>query len=175
MSPLFWALLGFHVLVVVVLTLCALPLCRHCAVSLAKLRASELLIFGLPTLFFLMLQHRLTMRDVARDFFPPPLSFWLLLIFTYSMFIPNTWRRAALVIGAMALAPELLVAGMVLGYPQVAAVITEARENTISRTAICTSVQPNRPDPPACGVSSDPSSFSWAPPRTPCRRSTGRS
>ena len=28
-------------------------------------------------------------------FMPPPLSFWLLLIFTYGMFIPNTWRRAA--------------------------------------------------------------------------------
>ena len=51
---------------------------------------------------------------------PPPLPFWLLLIFTYGMFIPNTWRRAAVVIGAMALAPVLLVAGMMLAYPQVA-------------------------------------------------------
>src|SRR5262249_26482602 len=59
-------LLGFHVLVVLVLGLGAVPLCRHCAVSLRKLRVAELVIFGLPTLFFLMLQHRLTLQDVAR-------------------------------------------------------------------------------------------------------------
>src|SRR5262249_38752333 len=38
--------------------------------------------------------------------------------------LPNTWRRAALVIGAMALAPDLLVLGMVLAYPEVAALLT---------------------------------------------------
>ena len=30
---------------------------------------------------------------------------WLLMIFTYALFIPNTWQRAAAVIGAMALMP----------------------------------------------------------------------
>src|SRR5262249_9061497 len=38
--------------------------------------------------------------------------------------IPNTWRRAALVVGAMALAPNLLLVGMSLAHPEVAAVIT---------------------------------------------------
>src|SRR5262249_49451246 len=85
----------------------AVPLCRHCSVSLGKLRVAELVIFGLPTLFFLMLQHRLTLQDVVRGFMPPPMSFWPLLILTYGMFIPNTWRRAALVVGPMALAPPL--------------------------------------------------------------------
>jgi serine/threonine protein kinase len=66
------------------------------------------------------------MQDVGRGFMPPPMAFWLLLIFTYGMFIPNTWRRAAFVIGAMALAPNLLVAGMMLVYPKVAQVITVA-------------------------------------------------
>src|SRR5262249_14868710 len=42
---------------------------------------------------------------------------------TYGMFIPNTWRRAALVIGAMALAPVLLVVGMMLVYRQGAGVM----------------------------------------------------
>src|SRR5262249_15054805 len=54
-----------------------------------------------------------------------PMPFWLLLIFTYGMFIPNTWRRAALVIGAMALVPDLLVVGMMLAYPEVAHQMTE--------------------------------------------------
>ena len=123
-EPLDVVLLAAHVLVVLVLGYSSLPLCRHCPVSLRKLRFAELVIFGLPAAFFLLLQHRVTLSDAARSFMPPPMPFWLLLIFTYAMFIPNSWRRAALVIGAMALAPDLLVAGMMLAYPEVAAVMT---------------------------------------------------
>src|SRR5262245_26784419 len=123
-EPLDPLLLGAHILVVLVLGFLSLPLCRQCPVSMRKLRAAELIIFGLPALFFLLLQHRVTLDDVARGFMPAPLPFWLLLIFTYGMFIPNTWRRAACVIGAMALATEVLVVGMTLAYPQVGAVMT---------------------------------------------------
>src|SRR5262249_32158788 len=123
-EPLSPVLLGFQVLVVLVLGLSTVLLCRRSSVSLGKLRVYELIIFSLPAMFFLMLQHRLTLQDVGRGFMPPPMPFWLLLIFTYGMFIPNTWPRAALVIGAMALARDLLVAGMMLGYPEVAAVMT---------------------------------------------------
>jgi serine/threonine-protein kinase len=123
-EPLHPVLLGCHVLVVLVLGFCALPLCRKCPVSLPKLRVAELAIFGLPAVFFLLLQHRVTLDDVARGFMPPPMPFWLLLIFTYAMFIPNPWRRAACVIGALALAPDLLVVGMMLAYPEVGAAMT---------------------------------------------------
>jgi serine/threonine-protein kinase len=123
-EPLDPVLLGCHVLVVLVLGFCAMPLCRRCPVSLRKLRVAELVIFGLPAVFFLLLQRRVTLDDAARGFMPPPMPFWLLLIFTYAMFIPNTWRRAACVIGAMALAPDLLVAGMTLAHPEVGAVMT---------------------------------------------------
>lgn len=114
----------FHFVVVLVLGFSLMPLCRRCPVSIRKLRTFELVIFGLPAAFFLVLQDRLTLAAVERGFMPPPLSLWLLLMFTYAMFIPNTWRRAALVIGAMALAQLGLVVGMVLAYPEVAAVIT---------------------------------------------------
>jgi hypothetical protein len=123
-EPLDPLLLGAHVLVVLVLGFSAMPLCQQCSVSMRKLRVAELVIFGLPAAFFLLLQHRVTLTDVGRGFMPPPMSFWLLLIFTYAMFIPNTWRRAALVIGAMALAPDLLVVGMMIGYPAVAEIMT---------------------------------------------------
>ncbi len=125
-EPLDPLLLGFHVLVVLVLGFNLMTLCRQGAVSMRKLRVAELVIFGLPAMFFLALQHRLTLSDVGRGVMPPPMSFWLLLMFTYAMFIPNTWRRAALVIGALALAPVLLVVGMMLAYPQVAGVTTVA-------------------------------------------------
>jgi eukaryotic-like serine/threonine-protein kinase len=123
-EPLDPILLGFHILIVLVLAFLSLPLCRTCEVSLKKLRVAELVIFGLPAAFFVMLQRRVTLEDAVRGVLPTPSPFWLLLIFTYGMFIPNTWRRAALVIGAMALAPVVLILAMMLAYPQVAAVMT---------------------------------------------------
>jgi serine/threonine-protein kinase len=123
-EPLSIVLLSFHVFVVLVLGFSTVPLCGRCAVSIKKLRIAELVIFGLPAVFFLMLQHRMTLEDAGKGVTPAPLPFWLLLIFTYGMFIPNTWRRAALVIGPMALAPVLLLVAMMAAYPQVAAVMT---------------------------------------------------
>jgi serine/threonine-protein kinase len=115
-------LFGFHVLVVLVLSFSMLLLSRHRPIPTRKLRIAELVVFGLPIAFFLVLQHRTTLFDVGRGFMSPPLATWLLLIFTYGMLIPNTWRRAALVIGATATAPVLLVVGMMAWYPNVAAV-----------------------------------------------------
>lgn len=123
-EPLDELLLSMHVAVVVVLGAASIGLCRSCPVSMQKLRVAELMIFGLPAVFFLLLQHRVMISDAARGFMPQPLPFWLLLIFTYAMFIPNTWRRAACVIGALALAPELLVLGMMLSHPAVAQLMT---------------------------------------------------
>jgi tRNA A-37 threonylcarbamoyl transferase component Bud32 len=123
-QPLYPLLLGSHIFVVLVLGVMALPLCRSCTVTLKKLRVSELIIFGFPAAFFLMLQYRVTLVSVAREHMPAPMPFWLLLIFTYAMFIPNTWRRAAVVIGAIALAPDLLALGMMYLEPTVGAVMT---------------------------------------------------
>jgi hypothetical protein len=125
-EPLVPTLLGFHVLVVLALSSSAAALWRRCDLSIQALRIAELVNFGLPGGFFLMLQYRATLEDAGRGVMPPPLAFWLLLIFTYGMFIPNAWRRAGLVIGALALAPILLTAGMMLVYPHVARVLTVA-------------------------------------------------
>jgi len=117
-------LLGFHVLVVMVLGFGAAPLYWRHTVSTSTLRIAELIIFGSPAAFFLMVQHRFALEDAGRGIMPPLLPFWLVLIFTYGMFIPNTWRRTALVTGAMALAPILLLADMAFVYPQVADALT---------------------------------------------------
>jgi serine/threonine-protein kinase len=123
-EPLSPLLLGTHVLVVAVLGWCSLPLCRECEVSMRRLRLTELAVFGLPTLFFLLLQHRVALTEAGRGYLAPPMAFWPLLIFTYAMFIPNKWQRAAIVIGVMALAPMALVVGMMWAYPQYAALMT---------------------------------------------------
>jgi serine/threonine-protein kinase len=117
-------LLGFHTLVVIVLFVGFWLLWQRYPASMAKLRLAELVIFGLPASYFVLVQHRWALIDAARGFASPPLSFWVLLIFTYGMFIPNTWRRAAIVIGALAFAPVLLLVGVVVAYPSVAAVMT---------------------------------------------------
>src|SRR5262249_61580501 len=77
-----------------------------------------------PVCFCCAPPPRAPLQAAARASLPPPMPFWLLLIFTYGMFIPNNWRRAGLVIGAMALAPVLLFVGMLLAYPQVSELVT---------------------------------------------------
>src|SRR5262245_18868992 len=123
-EPLNPFLLAFHVFNVVALAVVTWLLYRQRAIPMRILRMAELAIFGLPAAFFLALQHRDTMVDTARGFFPPPMAFWPLLIFTYAMFIPNSWRRAARVIGAIAGASELLLIVMAISSPTVASVMT---------------------------------------------------
>ena len=83
-------------------------LCTRCTHSLLSLRIFEALVFGLPAAFFLWVQH------CTLCYLPTPTSFgfearstvpWLMLIYNYGFFIPNSWKRAATVIGIMALAP----------------------------------------------------------------------
>jgi serine/threonine-protein kinase len=98
-----------HAAITVVLGLFAVRLCRHCSYSLAKLRIAELVIFGCPALFFVV--HALDMNlylinlPAGQARIEPIVPVWLLLIFMYAMFIPNTWQRAAAVLGVICLLP----------------------------------------------------------------------
>lgn len=98
-----------QLLVVLVLASCAMPLCRTCELTNRTLRFQELAIFGAPALFFFVLQYFSLRACAVRDHTLPRFDApWVMLMFIYAMFIPNTWRRAALVIGAMACGPILL-------------------------------------------------------------------
>jgi serine/threonine-protein kinase len=98
-----------HAAVTVVLGIFAVRLCRHCSYSLTKLRLAELVIFGCPALFFLTqgLQQASFLAQLpdGRARIDMLITPWLLMIFTYAMFIPNTWQRAAVVTSAMGLIP----------------------------------------------------------------------
>src|SRR5262245_25816875 len=117
-------LLGFHILIVLVLGVISVVLTPRATISTRKLVIAELIIFTLPAIFFAALEHREVLAGARRGYVPGFMSFWLLLIFTYGMFIPRSGRRNDLVIGAMALAPILLIAAMILVHPEVAAVMT---------------------------------------------------
>ena len=103
-----WALFVDHVLVTLVTGVLAVMLCRRCDMSLTKLRVAEALIFGCPALFFVVLQLRLVDFWMEHDMLGPLIGPWTVLIFTYALFIPNTWQRAAVVIGILALAPVVI-------------------------------------------------------------------
>jgi len=103
-----------HGLVAVVLGIFAVGLCRHCSYSLTKLRIAELIIFGCPALFFIVMEINetnflLNLPD-GHARLPMIVAPWILLMFTYAMFIPNTWRRAAAVLGGIAAMPIALLA-----------------------------------------------------------------
>jgi serine/threonine-protein kinase len=80
-----------------------------------QLRAIELVAFGVPLAFFLLMQFAKTAEWVDElGTLPETAPCWVLMVFTYALFIPNSWRRAAAVIGVMAATPffGLLVAAI---------------------------------------------------------------
>lgn len=123
-------LTGFHAVLVVVLGLTALVLCTKCPSSTARVRSLELLVFGLTGAFFLVMQYE-TFRYFAEQKQPMVIAglsraiitYWYALIFTYSIFIPNTPRRAAWFVGLMAIAPVVETMIARAKFPLVAQII----------------------------------------------------
>jgi len=97
--------LSFHAVVTLAMAGFAVMLCRHCQISTRVLRWDELVIFGLPAAYFVWTQATRMQACAADGYLPSPLPPWAFLMFTYAMFIPNTWRRAAVVLGTMAVLP----------------------------------------------------------------------
>jgi serine/threonine-protein kinase len=111
---------GLQVGVTVVLGLLTALLCHRCAIPLKWLRLSELLVFGLPAALFLYAEYSMAVGSSEQGYFEFPGGFWLVLIYTYALFIPNTPRRAAIVISLMTAAPLAHFLIMFWTLPQVA-------------------------------------------------------
>ncbi len=85
---------------------CGLGLCRVCSISTRLLRIAELAIFGLPAAFLVQIQYlHMTECAAMNHPFNNPTAPWMLLVFTYALFIPNTWRRAAVILGILSVMP----------------------------------------------------------------------
>ena len=115
-------LLGFHIFHVAMLGLTTLVLWRRCQqLSLRQLRLAELAIFGWTGLFFLRVQHFNTLYCVTElGHVPNSAGMWYVLLFTYAIFIPNHWRRAAAVMTVLAAAPVVWTLIDMIGFPAVA-------------------------------------------------------
>ncbi len=121
-------ILGFHTAVVLALSAVSAVLWSGRCLSRRALRFIEIGCFGLMACFFTALQIQLMNKDVVLTWSSPEHEpdvlraaatasnlRWFMLIVLYGTFIPNTWRRCALVVGAMAAVPiglTLLVSNM---------------------------------------------------------------
>ncbi len=115
------SLLRFHTLEVIVLGATCVVLFQHRPLPRWGLGLAEIVVFGLPAAFFIDVNYQ-GLRYSAQLGYPPPnlLTPWLCIILMYSMFIPNTARRAALVVGTLAAAPLIVMLGVRAEYPAVA-------------------------------------------------------
>ncbi len=110
----------FHGLMLGLLVLSFAVLSSRWKPTLSQLRTFEVTLFALILAFFTIAQYALMLRSVRAD---DPLHLlsvmkgnllgMLAMMFTYAIFIPNNWRRAAMMIAPMALAP--LVVPWILG------------------------------------------------------------
>jgi serine/threonine-protein kinase len=100
-----WAFFLDHALVTLITGLVGFRLCTNCQFILRHLRFVELLLFASSASFFLFLSYWVLKTCAADGFLPSITSIWIMLIFIYVLFIPNTLGRAATVIGLMASMP----------------------------------------------------------------------
>jgi serine/threonine-protein kinase len=89
---------------------------------LTKLRLAELCIFGAPALFFLVkglqeTRNNATLPD-GRAGMESIVPMWFLLVFTYALFIPNTWQRALSVLSVMGVVPIASLVYLQLTMPE---------------------------------------------------------
>jgi len=116
-----------HAAVVAVLGALAVPLCRgKCSFNLRTLQFLEWIVFGLPVVVIMALQYDMTLTCCREaGFFDISGGYWLALVFTYALFIPNTTRRASVMISLMVLAPIGMILAMYLIHPEIATMLNK--------------------------------------------------
>ncbi len=119
-------LLTFHVAVVAAFLASIAALSGRRPIALRRLRALELVLFGMTIAFFVTIHYRLVQLRVAegeRVMLMATIKNTVLFVFAmivlYGMFIPNTWRRAAAVVGVMLAATLLSPLAMRILHPEV--------------------------------------------------------
>jgi serine/threonine-protein kinase len=106
----------WHIIATLILGCISFALCSKQEFATAHLRLMEIGTCGVPAAFFILLQYAkanlfINTGDVHPGVVPP----WLLCIYTYAFFIPNTWKRAAAILGIIAVLPLVAtVLGIVL-------------------------------------------------------------
>jgi len=131
-SPSELFLLIFHGLTTVVLLSVGGRLCQKCTFPLSTLRIAELIIFGVPMLYFIAKQWLAIVSGVP--FLTGITAPWMLLILTYSLFIPNSWQRAAWILGTFATTPTIFCLVALFAMPEYSKVATAYDISTVFMT-----------------------------------------
>ena len=101
-TPFEWVLFWAHFTITLVTGIIGLRMCMGCRQMLTYLRVVEVIIFGGSAVFFACLSCAMLLNSAKDGYLLSIAPIWILLIFTYALYVPNTWRRASVVIGAMA-------------------------------------------------------------------------
>jgi hypothetical protein len=112
-------ILPAHIATFAVVTLCAAWVWRPCGMCVWTLRIVEALLVAVPAAFFLLL----TAQKIAGTNGTPhpvnPNAPWIILVFSYSLFIPNNWRRALVINGILCLIPIVTLLTVIAVNPAV--------------------------------------------------------
>ena len=125
-------LMWLHVGVTTVTGMVALRMWTNCKFFHRHLRMTEMLLFGSSGLFFAAVSYATIVGSAERGFLLPVMGAWLILMFTYALFIPNTWQRASLMITPMAIAPVAILFVAWITHESVRAVV---RDNPLFQNA----------------------------------------
>jgi serine/threonine-protein kinase len=118
------AIYAAHFICTLILAAIACSLCTRCPITTRQLRWIEFVTFGVPVAFFLLMQHeKITLWAGTYRALPDIGPFWFLTIFTYALFIPNTWQRAAIAIGLIAAAPLIAIVATAVFEPSAGAIL----------------------------------------------------
>ncbi|WP_254506880.1 serine/threonine protein kinase [Anatilimnocola floriformis] len=115
-----------HVAATFVIGGIAYLLCSHRDYSLSELRWIEILTFFVPACFFMTLHYSKTTYLIeSYGQHPDVAAAWLLPIYIYALFIPNTWQRATVFIGILAAIPVALILLSAATHPLSAELLVE--------------------------------------------------
>jgi len=98
-----------HLLATFTTGVVGLRLCMGCHFFGRHLRLAELLVFGTSAALFLCVSYAVVVSSTQKGYLHPIAAPWMVLIFTYALFIPNNWQRALTIITPMALAPVMVL------------------------------------------------------------------
>lgn len=129
----FWV----HVAITVAMLGVAWRLSVNCKFTLRHLRIVEFIVFGGPALLFVLVSHVILADSIKAGFVTDITSPWLLLIFTYTVLIPNTWQRAAMVIIPISLLPIGLALSARLTMEDFTAVLQTDPSHQLTMIRIC--------------------------------------
>lgn len=123
-----------HIFCVVTLAGCYFWLGQNRLLGIGQLVVAELIVFGVPAVLLLFIQRQVMLISAEAGLAHDPVGPWLMLMMSYALFIPTSLHRAVVILGAMALAPLVLIGGGMFLHDSLR---TSWSVEELSRIALC--------------------------------------